>query len=348
MNGLSQTAIGDISPSAAILQIMTGFRVSRATYIAAKLGIADLLKDGPKSSEELAHLTDTHAPSLYRVMRALVSVGVFGQDEQGRFTLTPVAATLRSDVPNSLRALVIMSLGEERYQAWCDLMHSVRTGEIAFNHAFGMGMWEYYAQHPEQAKIFDDSMANLIAANNATVLASYPFSTIDTLVDVGGGNGSFIVSALHANPRMKGVLFDLLHVAEQARKRIADAGLAERCEIIGGDILASVPEGGTAYILSQVIHDWDDGRAIAILQNCRRAITDNGKLLLVERVLPDRVEHAVAAQGPVLSDLNMMVISGGRERTAAEHRALLEAAGFTLTKVVPTQSEMSVLECVPA
>jgi hypothetical protein len=347
MNTPSGIATADFSPSATMLQIMTGFRVSRVTYVAAKLGIADLLKDGPKSSEELAQLTDTHGPSLYRVMRALVSVGVFGQDEQGRFTLTPVATTLRSDVPNSLRALAIINLGEERYRAWGDLMHSVQTGEIAFNHAFGMGLWEYYTQHPEQAKIFDESMANLIAANNAAVLASYPFSTIDALVDVGGGNGSFIVSALHANPQMKGVLFDLPHVAEQARKRIADAGLAERCEIIGGDILASVPEGGTVYILSQVIHDWGDDRAIAILKSCHRAMKDKAKLLLVERILPARVEQSVALQRAFMLDLHMMATTGGRERTESEYRALLDAAGFRVTKVVPTESEMTVVECMP-
>jgi hypothetical protein len=331
----NERAASDLSPTAAMLQIMTGFRVSRATYVAAKLGIADLLKDGPKSSEELAQLTDTHAPSLYRVMRALASAGVFGQDEQGRFTLTPVAATLRSDVPNSLRALAIINLGEERYQAWGELMYSVRTGELAFNHVFGMGLWEYYAQHPDQAKIFDDSMANLIAANNAAVLASYPFSAIDTLVDVGGGNGSFIVSALQAYPRMKGVLFDLPHVAEQARKRIADAGLAERCEIIGGDIVTSVPEGGTAYILSQIIHDWDDDRAIA----------DKAKLLLVERILPARAERSVALQRAFMLDVHMMATTGGRERTEAEYGTLLGAAGFEMTKIIPTQSEMTVIEC---
>jgi SAM-dependent methyltransferase len=348
MNIPHDIAGADFSPSAAMLQIMTGFRISRATYVAAKLGIADLLKDGPKNAEELAQFTRTHAPSLYRVMRALVSVGVFGQDEQGRFTLTPVSATLRSDVPNSLRALAIINLGEERYQAWGELMHSVRTGEIGFNHAFGMGLWEYYAQHPEQAKIFDDSMANLIAANNAAVLAGYPFSTIDTLLDVAGGNGTFIVSALHANPRTKGILFDLPHVAEQARKRIAEAGLAERCQIIGGDILASVPGGADAYVLSQVIHDWDDDRAIAILENCRRAMRDKGKLLLAERILPARVEQSVALQRAFMLDVHMMATTGGRERTEGEYRSLLDRAGFQVTKVVPTQSEMSVVECVPA
>jgi O-methyltransferase domain/Dimerisation domain len=346
MTTQDERATAELSPSAAMLQIITDFRVSRATYVAAKLGIPDLLKDGPKSGEELARLTDTHAPSLYRIMRALASAKIFGQDEQGRFTLTPVAATLRSDVPNSLRALAIANLGEERYRAWGGLMHSVRTGEIAFNQVFGMGLWEYYAQHPEQAKLFDESMANLIAATNAAVLASYPFSTIDKLVDVTGGNGSFIVSALHANPGMKGVVFDLPHVAEQARKRIADAGLAERCEIIGGDIFASVAEGGTAYILSQVIHDWDDDRTIAIFKNCRRAMKDKAKLLLVERILPARAEQSVALQRAFMLDVHMMAMTGGRERTEAEYHALLDAAGLRVTKVVPTQSEMSVVECV--
>ena len=344
MNTQNRTVSSDLSPAEAMRQIWTGFRVSRATYVAAKLGIADLLKDGPKSSEELAQLTDTHAPSLYRVMRALASGGVFGQDEQGRFTLTPVAATLRSDVPNSLRALAITHLGEERYQAWGDLMHNVRTGEIAFNHVFGMGMWEYYAQHPEQAKLFDQAMANLVAVSNAAVLASYPFSTIDNLVDVGGGDGSFIISLLQANPQMKGVLLDLPHVAEQAKERIADANLSERCEVIGGDIVASVPEGGTVYVLSQIIHDWEDDRAISILESCRRAMKSKGKLLLIERILPSQTDRSVAV---LMLDVHMMVTTGGRERTEAEYRALLEAAGFRVTNVVPTQSTMSVLECVP-
>ena len=344
MNEHDRTVTPDISPSETIRQIWTGFRVARATYVAAKLSIPDLLKDGPKSSEELAQLTNTHAPSLYRVMRALASGGVFGQDEQGRFTLTPVSATLRSDVRNSLRASAIINLGEERYQAWSNLMHNVRTGEIAFNHAFGMGLFEYYGQHPEQAKLFDQAMANLIAANNSAVLASYPFSTIDNLVDVGGGDGSLIISLLNANPAMKGVLFDLPHVAEQARKRIADAGLAERCEVIAGDIFASVPQGGTVYILSQIIHDWDDDRAIAILKSCYRGMKDKAKLLLIEQILPAHVKQSVEL---FMLDVHMMVTTGGRERTEAEYGALLDAAGFRVTNVVPTQSRMSVVECVP-
>jgi precorrin-6B methylase 2 len=348
MNELDRIASPDTSPSATMLRMILGFRVARAIYIAAKLGLADLMKDGSKHTQELAEATGTHAPSLYRVMRSLASVGIFAEDEQGRFTLTPIAATLQSDVPGSLRAWAILLLGEEDYQAWGDLMHTVRTGETAFNHVFGMGIFQYETLHPEHAKIFDEAMANLIGLYNSAVLANYSFSTINRLVDVAGGDGSLIIALLRANPEMKGVLFDLPHVAEKAKKRFADAGLADRCEVVAGDAFVAVPGGGDAYVLSRVMNGFNDDRAHAILASCRRAITDNGKLLLVERVLPDRVEHSVAAQGPVLSDLNMMVISGGRERTAAEHRALLEATGFTLTKVVPTQSEVSVIEAVPA
>jgi O-methyltransferase domain/Dimerisation domain len=347
MDEHNDTASAGIPPSAAMLRMILGFRVSRAIYIAAKLGIADLLKDGPKSTEELAQSSGTHAPSLYRVMRALASVGIFGQEEQGRFTLTPVAATLRSDVPGSLRAWAILVLGDEDYQAWGELMHNVQTGETAFNHVFGMGIFQYEAQHPEHAKIFDVAMANLIGVFNAAVLASYPFSTIDKIIDVGGGDGSLIVAILQANPKMHGVLFDLPHVKDKANQRIADAGLAGRCEVVAGDALVSVPSGGDAYILSRVINSFDNERALTILRNCRRAIAQKGNLLLIERVVPDRVEQSVAAQGPVLSDLHMMVIAGGRERTAGEHRALLEAAGFAITKIVPTQSEVSVIEAEP-
>jgi O-methyltransferase/methyltransferase family protein len=348
MNENPQTTSADIPPSVAMLRMISGFRVSRAIYVAAKLGIADLLKDGPKTSEELAQLTSTHPPSLYRIMRALTSVGVFAEDEQARLTLTPMAATLQSEIPGSLRAWAILVLGEEDYQAWGDLMHTVQTGETSFDHVFGMGIFQYEAQHPEHAKIFDEAMANLIGVYNSAVLASYSFSSMEKLVDVGGGDGSLMVAILQTNPKMKGMIFDLPNVTEKAKQRITEAGLSGRCEVVGGDALVSVPSGGDAYILSRVMNSFDNERALAILQNCRRAVTQKSKLLLVERVLPDRVEHSIAIQGRFMSDLNMMVISGGRERTAAEHRALLEAAGFTLTKVVPTQSEVSVIEAMPA
>jgi len=231
MNEHDESATPDISPSVTMVQMVRAFFLSRALYIAATLGLADLLKDEPKSSEELAQVTGTDASALYRLMRTLASSGVFAEDNQQRFALTPIGATLQTDVPGSLRAWVLMQLGEEHYQAWGQLMHTVRTGQMAFDHAFGMGVWKYQAQHPEHAKIVDEAMANLVGVYDTAVLASYPFSTIDRLVDVGGGDGSLIVALLRANPKMKGVLFDLPHVTEKAKKRLVDAGLAGRCEV---------------------------------------------------------------------------------------------------------------------
>lgn len=331
-----------------MLQLISGFGVSHAVCIAAQLGLADLLHDGPKRSDELAKVTETHAEALRRVMRALASVGVFAEDSDGRFTLTPVGATLRSDVPGSLRAWARVVMGEESRTAWGNLMHSARTGEIAFDHLFGIDVWAYRARHPATGKIFDEAMGNFIAIFNAAVLASYPFSTFDKVVDVGGGNGSFIVALLQANPAMKGVIFDLPHAAEKAKQRIAETGLAGRCEVVAGDAFAAAPGGGDAYVLSRVIHDWNDERAIAILRNCRRAMHGKSKLLLVERVLPERVENTAAVRSLVISDLQMMVMNGGRERTETDYRALFACAGFTLTRVVPTDSEMNVIEGVPA
>jgi hypothetical protein len=343
-----QSAVGAISPAETMLQMVRGYWLSRAIYVAAKLGLADLLKDGSKSSAELAMMTNTHAPSLHRLMRVLASVGVFPEDERNQFGLTPLGATLRCDVPGSLRAWVLLQLGEGDYEAGSELLHTVQSGEIAFDHVFGMGLWSYLAQHGEHAKIFDEAMANLVSTYNAAVLASYPFAGIETIVDVGGGNGSLLKAILQAHPTMRGVLFDLPDVAENAKRQITDAGLAGRCDIVAGDGLAAVPGGGDAYILSRVINGFDDDRALTILRNCRRAMAQNAKLLLVGRVLPDRVEHALAAQPLVVSDLVMMVVSGGRERTAAEHRALVGAAGFEVKNVIPTQSEMTIIEAALA
>jgi hypothetical protein len=348
MNEHDESATADLSPSGTMFQMVRAFFVSRAIYIVAKLGLADLLNDEPKSSEELAQATGTDTSALYRLMRALASVGVFAEDNQQRFALTPLGATLQTDVPGSLRAWVLMQLGEDHYQAWGELMHTVRTGQMAFDHVFGMGVWKYQAQHPDHAKLVDEAMANLVGVYNTAVLASYPFSMIDRLVDVGGGDGCLIIALLRANPEMKGVLFDLPHVAENAKKRLADAGLAERSEVVAGDAFVSVPGGADAYVLSRVMNGFNDERALAILNNCHRAMPEKSKLLLIQRVLPVRVKHSNTVQASVLSDFNMMVMNGGRERTEAEYRILLETAGFEVTKIIPTQSEMTVIECARA
>lgn len=330
----------DDSPSAAMLQLMSGFWISRALYIAAKLGIADYLQDGSKTVDELAAASGTHAPSLYRVLRALVSVGVFVEDEKKGITLTPLSETLRTDIPGSLRAFATVELGEEHYPAWGELLHSVRTGEIAFDRAFGMPVWKFFSQNPDNAKTFNDAMTGMTLAVNKAVLSSYDFSPISKIVDVGGGHGSLIASILKANTQMKGVLFDAPPVIEGAHRRFESEGLADRCEVAAGDFFSSVPSGGEAYILKWIIHDWDDEQSITILKNCHRAMTENGKLLLVEAVVPRGSEPHFSK----FMDLNMLVMTGGRERTADEYRMLLEASGFGLTRIVSTESAMSIIE----
>lgn len=336
----NQPGHSNAPPHAAMLQLISGFWISRAIYIAAKLGIADHLHDQPQSAEELAGATGTHAPSLYRVLRALASVGVFAQDSDNRFRLTPLSETLRTDAPGSLRAFAIVELGEEHYPAWGELLHSVRTGEIAFDHVFGMPIAEYYARHPENAKIFADAVTGMNLAMNNAVVSSYDFSSIGKIVDVRGGHGNLIVSILKANPEMKGVLLDKPPRIEGARARIEAEGIGDRCEVVGGDFFESVPPGGDAYILNGIIHNVDDARAVAVLRNCYRAMMEKGKLLLVEAVVPRGSEPHFSK----FHDLILLVMTGGRERTEDEYRALLEASGFRLAKIVPTESPVSVIE----
>ncbi|MEG4576766.1 methyltransferase [Microcoleus sp. N3A4] len=333
-----------ISPQTAMQQMITSYWLTQAIYVAAKLDIADLLKDGAKSCEELAIETKVHARSLYRLMRALASVGIFAETEPDYFTLTPLAACLASEVPGSLRALAIMN-GEEFYQGWGHLMHSVQTGENAFEHLYGTNLFQYYAQNPEPSKNFDSAMTIKSENRQDQIASSYDFSSIGKLVDVGGGGGSLISMILKANPTMEGVLFDLAPAIESAKELIASKGVAERCQLISGDFFESVPSGGDTYILQNIVHDWDDRRAITILKNCRRAMGDKGKLLLAEMVIP--LGNKTLSSFSFL-DLNMLVmLPGGSERTEAEYRALFEAAGFQLTKIVPTQSTISLIEGVP-
>ena len=327
-------------PQLAVLQMATGYWVSRSICVAAKLGIADLLKDSPKSCDELATATGTNAPSLYRLLRALASLGVFAETQPNHFTLTPLAACLQSDTPNSVRACVIIQ-GEEYYQAWGEFMHSVQTGGSSFEHIYGMNFFEYLAQNPESAKIFDESMTELSVIQSATIAPSYDFSSIQTLVDVGGGEGLLIASILKCNPKLKGVVFDRPHVIERAKRFLEAEGVLERCQLAAGNFFESVPEGGDAYILKYIIHDWDDERAIAILKQCHKVMPANGKILVAEQVIPPGNEPF---RGKFL-DLTMLVITaGGRERTEAEYRALFEKAGFQLTRIVPTQDEISIIE----
>ncbi len=327
-------------PPLAMLEMITNFWVTRTIYVAAKLGLADLLKDQPKTPDELAGQTGMHALSLYRVLRALASVGVFAEDEQGRFAQTPLSETLQSDVIGSLRATAMVELGQEHFPAWGNVMHSVKTGEIAFDNLFKQPVWEYYAQNPEDAANFNVSMTGFSGMVTLTVLASYDFSGVNKIVDVAGGVGFLISAVLKAYPQMRGALFDLPHVIAEAGPLLDGAGVRNRCELASGDFFEAVPAGGDAYVLKFIIHDWDDEKSIAILKSCHRAMNENGRLLVIEMVVP-------GLNQPDLSkflDLNMMVMTGGRERTETEFSALFAAAGFRLTRVIPTPSPVCVIE----
>jgi hypothetical protein len=306
--------------------------------VIAQLGIADLLKDSPKDVEDLAQVTHTHAPSLYRLLRAVASLGIFAEDDRRRFRLTALAEPLQRDVPGSLHAMATFAGEFWRWQAWGHLRQSIQTGETAFQHTHGMGWFAYLAQHPEASAVFDAAMAS--SERHQTVVAAYDFSTIRTLVDVGGGTGKLLATILQAHPHLQGVLYDTPQVTARAHELLHAAGVADRCAVVAGDFFAGIPSGGDAYLLSLIIHDWDDAPALSLLENCHRAMPAHGKLLVIEQVVPS----GNAPSPSKLLDITMLVEAGGRERTETEFRALFAAAGFTLTKIVPTRAPECVLE----
>jgi hypothetical protein len=334
----------DAAAPATMLRMLSGFWLSRAIYIAAKLGVADLVKERPKNAAELAEAVGAHSPSLYRVLRALAGAGVFFEDEGGRFHSTSLAATLETDTPGSLRFMAVAELGEEHYLGWEHALHSVMTGSVAFDHKFGMPVWEFFAENPENARVFDTAMGRLSESVTNAILASYDFSPFNKMVDVGGGYGGLLTGILNAYPAMRGVLFDLPHVIESAKSRIQESRVAERCETVSGDFFQSVPEGGDAYALKFILHDWNDEQSVAVLKNCRLAMAAGGKLLLIESVITPGDESSFSK----LLDLNMMVMTGGRERTEGEYRELLTAAGFELTVISPTSTPFRVIEATRA
>ena len=326
-----------------MLQIISGFWISRGVYVIAKLGIPDLLKSGPKTAEELAEATKMHAPSLFRILRALASVGVLSSANGDRFAQTPLSETLVTDAPGSLRWFAVSELGQEHYPAWGNLMHSVKTGEIAFDNFFGVDIWKYFQQNPEDAAVFNNSMSSMTAATNEAIISLYDFSNFGTVVDVGGGHGGLITSILNRNPKVEGVLFDAPEVIEGARPKLEAAGVSERCETVAGDFFKSVPAGGDAYVMKWIIHDWDDEKSITILRNCRSRMRANGRLILVDCVVPESDEPHFSK----FIDLNMLVMTGGKERTAKEFEQLLGAAGFKLLRIIPTELPFSIVEAEP-
>jgi ubiquinone/menaquinone biosynthesis C-methylase UbiE len=331
----------DKEPAAHLNQLICGYWHSQCVYVAAKLGIADLLVKGPQSIEVLAERTGTHRKSLFRLMRALASLGVFAEEPGQCFKLTPAAELLRSDRPGSQRPMAIM-MGEEHFQAWGELLYSVRTGKIAFEKIFGMPVFDHLSQHPEQAANFDQAMVGVHGRETSAMVDAYDFSAFRTVVDIGGGNGSTLCGILARNPGVRGTLFDLPGVIERARESVKAAGFSDRVELIAGSFFESVP-GADAYVLRHIIHDWEEDKAIRILQNVRRAITPPGRLLVVESVIPPGNDPFFGK----LLDLTMLVIPGGQERTADEYRELFSKAGFRLSRIVPTSTEVSLIEGLP-
>lgn len=330
------------SPQDKLARMLSGYWHTQALYVAARLGIADLLEDGPRSHEDLARETATHAPSLYRLLRALAGVGVFAEDDSGRFTLTPMAEFLRSDVPGSRRASAIMQ-GEDHYRTWGDLLFAVRTGENAFENLYGMPFFDYLAENPEKGRIFDEAMSGIHGREAGPMIDAFDFSSISTLCDVGGGNGSLLTTVLDRYPDLQGMLFDLPGVIERAREKLQAAGSADRCRLAPGDFFKEVPPGADAYMLRHIIHDWDDERATLILKNIVKVLPPHGRVLVLDSVIPPGNEPFVGK----FIDLTMMLIPGGCERTEAEFRSLFEAAGLTLVGITPTATEVSVIEGRP-
>lgn len=335
------------TPTNEMLHLISGYHVSRAVYVAAKLGLADLLCESSKTCSELAQATQTDREALHRVVRVLASAGVLSLQPGERVAMTALTPTLQTGAPGSLRGWAIDQLGGEHYTAWGELLHSVQTGEIAFEHIFGKSAWDHRAENPTSAQEFDDGMASFIGAHHQSVLAAYPFGKLKNLYDLGGGDGLFISTVLSACPHLRGLLFELPHVASRARQRLRAAGLSERCTVVEGDIFESVPVGGAAYLLARVIHDWNDSQAQQILAVCRRAMDANSVLLLAERIMPELVDAAPATRALAVSDLNMLVMTGGRERTEMQYRTLLKTAGFTMTSITATDTALSIIEARP-
>jgi precorrin-6B methylase 2 len=276
------------------------------------------------------------------VLRLLASRGVLDEQEDGTFALTAIGRCLRTDVPESAHAMVRLFAGPRVQDNWRDLEHSVRTGEPAYRKR-GISANFQDRDSPEKAS-FDAAMANLTRTIAVAVAAAYDFTAFKTVVDVGGGNGALLVGLLAANPALRGIVFDLPDSAERARAHIAAAGLADRCQAVGGDFFQAVPDGGDAYLLKHVIHDWNDDRATAILRTCHRAMPTHGRLLVIEGVYPRRIDQSLEGRGAAANDVNMLVSTGGRQRSETEFRALYAAAGFTLTRMVPTAARVRVIE----
>ena len=334
--------------SAAMLQLINGFHVSRALYVAAKLGLADLVSDGSKSCSELAAATKADASALHRVLRVLASAGVFELTSDQHVTKTELSQTLESDSLGSLRAWATDQLGGEHYLAWGELLHSTMTGHNAFEYVFGKNAWNHRADNPQSAHEFDEGMSSFIGAHNRAILGAYSFADLDILYDLGGGNGLLMETVLSACPHLHGILLEQAQVAQKAKLRFINTNLMSRCEVIEGNIFNSIPFNNTnkkvAYLLARVIHDWCDELALRILKVCRQAMQINDTLLIVDRIMPNIINVNLNTRALATSDLNMLIMTGGCERTKTQFSVLLESSDFIITSWHNTETVLSIIE----
>ena len=321
-----------------MIQMGTAYWLSSLVYTAAKIGLADHLANGARSASDLAGVTKTNPRALHRFMRTLASFGILRQHDDDTFALTELGATLKRD--GGAYATVLTLASPWAWQSFGKFQYSLETGKPAIEKVVGMGIFDYLAQHPDEASLFSETMVGIHGAEPPAVAAAYDFSSCGTIVDVGGATGNMLAHILTRHPQPKGVLFDQSHVVSDAPAFLRSRGVADRVSITEGNFFETVPEGGDAYILSHIIHDWTEAQCHTILGNCRRAMKKDAKLLIVEFVLPEGNTPHFGK----LVDMVMLTLPGGEERTAQEYRTLLDAAGFTMTRVVPTASDVSVVE----
>jgi O-methyltransferase domain len=333
-----------LSPQAQLIQMSWAHQISSLIRVAAELKLADHLAEGPKSAEQLAQLTATQGPALYRVMRTLASMGVFTEDERHRFALTPLGEPLRSGTPGSVRNSVLTMTSDLFCKSIANLLYSVQTGKTGFGKAFGAEIFDWLPHHPEEAAMFSDLMVGFHGPETAAVATAYDFSGFGTIVDVGGATGNMLTTILGRYPGPRGVVFDLPHNQAGATAFIQTRGMADRIGFVEGSFFESVPTGGDAYLMSHIIHDWNENQCLTILGNCRRAMKATSRLLIIEMVLP---EGDIPHPGK-MTDIVMLTVPGGQERTDVEYDQLLKKGGFKLARVVPTESAASIVEAFPA
>lgn len=327
----------ELPPPAQLMKFIVGKWISKPIYAAAEFGIADMLAQGPKSIEELAQMSKTHGPSLYRMMRALASVGIFSERQDKQFELTPMGECLKT---GAMRSAALMFNSDWNEKAWSHFTESVRTGETAFEKAYGEPISEWLSKNHQAAEVLNKANAMKAAMSHRAIADAYDFSDIRTLTDVGGGYGVLMAEILRANPSMKGIVADIPPVVQEARKIIRERGIEDRCEAVECDFFKTIPGGSDAYLMSHILHDWTEQQCQVILQNCCKAMKPGSKLLVVEMIIPPGNEPSVAK----LLDLEMFVITGGHERTEKEFKYLLESSGFKLSRIIPTKESIFVIE----